>query len=106
MQHDFEDKYWSDDGLQEEIVNEFCLFFVLLLVVVMFIHPVRVTRVNRLKLIARVIVFVPFYSLLHIFVFVLPCFALFLLILFVYLLFFWIQNSYSVHHMVLPSPIL
>ena len=26
VQHDFEYKYWTDDGLQEEIVDEFCFF--------------------------------------------------------------------------------
>ena len=26
MQREFEDKYWIDDGLQEEIVDEFCFF--------------------------------------------------------------------------------
>ena len=45
----------------------------------------------------------PFYSFHCNFAFTLPCFAFFLLILFVYLLFFRIQISYSVHHLLLPS---
>ena len=74
------------------------------------IHPVRGNAVNRVRVIATVInvFFVPFYSFHCNFAFTLPCFAFFLLILFVYLhlLFFRIQISYSVHHLLLLSPIL
>ena len=31
VKREFEDEYWSDDGLQEEIVNEFFLLVVLMM---------------------------------------------------------------------------
>ena len=51
VQREFEDKYWTDDGLQEEIVDE----FVFLLAVLMTIHPVRATPVSRFRVIVIVI---------------------------------------------------
>ena len=45
VQSEFEDKYWTDGGLQEEIVDFWGV------AVLMPIHPVRVTPVNMLRVI-------------------------------------------------------
>lgn len=70
VQPEFEDKYWSDDGLQEESINVYFL-----LAVSMMIHPVRVTPVNQVRMTARVIN----HAFLHFFLSLYSCTCLILL---------------------------
>ena len=51
VQREFEDKYWTDMAYKKKV----SMNFIFLLAVLMMIHPVRVTPVNRLRVVVIVI---------------------------------------------------